>query len=817
MMTIIDYEAREERARDLAKQDCNGLKRILVVGLDGSVSPSIAHFVVQFHNDLHLSALLSDVALGTAPDEVFSVSGGQRIRGGRGRGRVQVTNVSASPVDAAALRLTVQPIGDYSTYTLRIRYANIDPFFDTLTFKFRPGCFSTECDVRRATPAKSAPPLIDYLAKDYDSFRHALIVALQQRVPGWTPTSEADFSMVLIDLFSAAADELSDFQDRVTHEAYLSRARSRVSLARHARMMDYHIHQGNQATTWLALRVAEGVSELPATMEASVPAGLGSAAVIFRSQAVSAVHALFNDIELHTWAGARTGLAAGAREADLSMPSESSAETVRDLILQGDIRFLLIQEHLHPGTGNESGRDPTKRQLLTLEVDATASIPAVGRDPVTGQWYVSVRWREEDRLQRDYCFLIGSTDAQAVHFHGNLIQFYQGRQVVARFSETGVLRDPSFNEFADLVDDSALLDPRSYVRAADDGVGIALPADEALLYRKTALEPRGETRPESTLRVRVRRSDGSLEEDWEEVSSLVFSQEDASHFAVETDELGRSFLRFGNGTNGRALPEGAEVHCTYQVGVGTDGNVGADRITQISDAHITSCWNPFDVNDGRAPEPRDEIVRNVPEAFRARQLRAVTLDDYVHRAEELSGVSHAAAQYAWTGSWRTVRVTIDPSGGEELGDVLRDWVTRHLEAVRLLGEDLEIRPPNFVPLTIELVVCVDGEFWPRDVRAELLDAFSSGTTATGTTGFFHPDRWTFGQKLRASQLIGRALQVPGVSTVLDVRMKRWDAPTPGFPAGDVIEVGPSEVIQVRNDPDHQEQGTISLQLKGGRR
>src|SRR2546426_7574411 len=58
---------------------------------------------------------------------------------------------------------------------------------------------------------------------------------------------------------------------------------------------------------------------------------------------------------------------------------------------------------------------------------------------------------------------------------------------------------------------------------------------------------------------------------------------------------------------------------------------------------------------GRAPEPPAEILRNAPEAYRARQLRAVTLEDYRRRAEEVPGIARAAAQYAWTGSWRTDR------------------------------------------------------------------------------------------------------------------------------------------------------------------
>ena len=46
----------------------------------------------------------------------------------------------------------------------------------------------------------------------------------------------------------------------------------------------------------------------------------------------------------------------------------------------------------------------------------------------------------------------------------------------------------------------------------------------------------------------------------------------------------------------------------------------------------------------------------------------MTLADYVRRAEEVPGVSRAVARYAWTGSWRTVRIVIDPVGTDRRFD-----------------------------------------------------------------------------------------------------------------------------------------------------
>jgi predicted phage baseplate assembly protein len=338
--------------------------------------------------------------------------------------------------------------------------------------------------------------------------------------------------------------------------------------------------------------------------------------------------------------------------------------------------------------------------------------------------------------------------------------------------------------------------------------------DGPLAYKDT--RPGGETPPESTLEVEVV-VDGQRER-WDEVDSLIHSDEGGNDFVVETDEEGRSLLRFGDGTNGRRLPEGAEVHCVYQVARGLDGNVGADSLRSFDAGAfpaVGSCWNPFDVVNGRDPEPVEEIIRRAPEAYRRRQLRAVTLKDYVDRAEEHPGVSRAAARYMWTGSWRTVRVTVDPVGTTTLAPELRAEVARYLDAVRLIGEDLEVRPPRFVPLDILVSLCVAPDYWPQDVRFVLEQEFSDGYTPDGRRAFFHPDNWTFGQGLWASQIVGWVQSVEGVDHVTGVSLKRWNEATAGTP--DLIEVRPSEILQARNDPDHMEKGSIKFDLKGGRR
>ncbi len=74
-------------------------------------------------------------------------------------------------------------------------------------------------------------PNSKFLAKDFDTFKHKMIATISERVLGWmAPTSEADLDLALIELASAIADELSDYQDRVVNELYLSTARKQLFL-----------------------------------------------------------------------------------------------------------------------------------------------------------------------------------------------------------------------------------------------------------------------------------------------------------------------------------------------------------------------------------------------------------------------------------------------------------------------------------------------------------------------------------------------------------------------------------------------------------
>ena len=84
--------------------------------------------------------------------------------------------------------------------------------------------------------------------------------------------------MTLVELLAFAADTLSYRQDVVANEAYLNTARQRISVRRHARLVDYYLHEGCNARAFVHFKVlAQRQPAIPATSFALADHGAGRA------------------------------------------------------------------------------------------------------------------------------------------------------------------------------------------------------------------------------------------------------------------------------------------------------------------------------------------------------------------------------------------------------------------------------------------------------------------------------------------------------------------------------------------------------------
>src|SRR6185295_16981719 len=171
-------------------------------------------------------------------------------------------------------------------------------------------------------------------------------------------------------------------------------------------------------------------------------------------------------------------------------------------------------------------------------------------------------------------------------------------------------------------------------------------------------------------------------------------------------------------------------------------------------------------------ESLEHVRQNAPQAFRV-QERAVTPADYAAVTKRCDlGIQRAAATLRWTGSWRTVFVTVDRLGGERVEDQFERQLRRCLERYRMAGHDLEIDGPQPVSLEIEMRVCVKSGYFASDVKAALLDVFSNRVLPDDRRGVFHPDNFTFGQTVYLSPLYARAQGLAGVDSVEVTKFQR---------------------------------------------
>ncbi len=293
---------------------------------------------------------------------------------------------------------------------------------------------------------------------------------------------------------------------------------------------------------------------------------------------------------------------------------------------------------------------------------------------------------------------------------------------------------------------------------------------------------------------------------------------------IEMDNDRRAHLRFGDGELGRAPQAGSSFRASYRVGNGHMGNVGAGAIkhivirqTRYSGLTLTP-RNPLPAAGGTSPQPIEDVKFYAPSAFRRELKRTITADDYAQLAQAADArrIQRAAGTLRWTGSWYEAAVSIDPMDRVEPDYGLLENVETYLRAYRRMGQDLAVRPVQYVPLEIELTVCVLPHYLAGHVKAELMDVLSNRRLRDGRLGFFHPDNLTCGEDVFLSRLIAAARKVDGIDNVVARTFRRFaELPNDEIERG-VIPIGPLEVARLDNDPDFAENGLLTLIMEGGR-
>ena len=85
------------------------------------------------------------------------------------------------------------------------------------------------------------------------TFRQLILDRLALLIPEWRERNVPDVGIALVELMAYVGDHLSYYQDAVATEAYLDTARHRISVRRHARLVDYVLHEGCNARAFLVV------------------------------------------------------------------------------------------------------------------------------------------------------------------------------------------------------------------------------------------------------------------------------------------------------------------------------------------------------------------------------------------------------------------------------------------------------------------------------------------------------------------------------------------------------------------------------------
>ena len=643
---------------------------------------------------------LKNLAPGVLQEENVLIEGGERIK------NIEVVKLTiggmssppSSPPDGSAKTLAVEVSerGDFSTYTLRLAKVadnsepptNFDPILSVIDFSFKVLCPSDfDCKTPRVCPPETTnAPEINYLAKDYASFRQLMLDRMTLLAPQWQERNAADLGIALVELLAFVGDYLSYQQDAVATESYLGTARRRTSVRRHTRLVDYPMHDGRNARAWVHIKVASGgdgltlkqgkgrnttklltrVPDQPALIPQNSPAfdkALSSRPQVFELLHDITLFEAHNEIEFYAWDARDCCLPKGATRATLN-----DKEDARLRLRAGDV--LVFEERKGPGTGVREDADPARRHAVRLtRVFPEANSVLINdeehrtpgtlvTDPLNNQSIVQIEWARADALPFAFC-ISAETDSgpkEGVSLAlGNIVLADHGMT----FTDEPETRPFDLENVATSLDADTVPDPNPAL-AAQVSVGdrcSALPPSAAPARYRPRLKqsPLTHAAPfdqqaSSASRLTTLSTKDPLQfplpcislsrfteqtdpEIWNPVRDLLASHPNSKEFVVEIENDGTVYLRFGDGALGSRPVSGTKFLATYRVGNGAAGNIGADSLvhlvsSSLSDlSAITEVRNPLPAEGGTDPETIEAVRQNAPSAFRI-QERAVTTADY---------------------------------------------------------------------------------------------------------------------------------------------------------------------------------------------
>ena len=772
-----------------------------------------------------------------------------------------------------------------STYLLKlVGLSNIDRFFGEIKFSLqaadKPSRFDPKPVSLPDTPVYTTPE-IDYLAKDYSSFRELMLDRLSFLMPQWQEATPADLVHALVEVLAFGADRLSYYQDAVASEAYLGTARRRTSVRRHARLIDYSMHEGCNARVWVQVQVNQKFTLEQGTKLLTKISGRNDNVFNFEhyqealrlkdTMVFEVLHERElvekqNEIHIYTYGQGQFVLPQGATSATLcgnlsqtlkagdviifeervgvrtgqpadANPQHRHAVRLTEVLLEqdplGDIELLdsasgtissqgqlvignnqtAFKKELKEGyTIIAAGQTRVVKQIYSeheLKINAKFEPDLSARTPFRAMHITKIQWHKQDALPFDLTIStrepISCQNITVVR--GNIVLADHGRTIP--YEEVHPPTVPNFGRYRPHLQRTNL----TYRVCYDHSQAQKEPAGMALCQKP------GQAMPFITLQ-----GGGS---EWTPRRDLLDSNRFRQDFVVEMESDGRAYLRFGDGLRGQKPAPGTSFKATYRIGKGLEGNVGRNAIAHLVaknpqdqsataelKAAIKKVCNYLPAQGGIDPELLSEVRLYAPQEFQT-QERGVIDEDFVTLVERHPEVQKAKAIRRWNGSWYTIQLVVQRKDYKAVDAAFRKKIFDFMDHYRVLGYDITISAPRFVPLDLALIVDITSAQLAETVKQRLLETFSAREFPNGQRGFFHPDCLSLGESVYLSKIVSQAVNVPDVLRVQIDRFQRWGQPAQREKDKDagVIKIGPLEIARLDNDSRAPQHGQLELNIK----
>lgn len=241
-------------------------------------------------------------------------------------------------------------------------------------------------------------------------------------------------------------------------------------------------------------------------------------------------------------------------------------------------------------------------------------------------------------------------------------------------------------------------------------------------------------------------------QEWTYVQSLINSGPFDQVYTNFVDANGIFYVVFGDGVNGLVPTLGSPITCTYQINVGTTGNVGAGTIVAPVGAlvGVVGVTNPASASGGTGAESLASIQQNAPASLKTLN-RGVTVGDIQTLAGQVSGVEWASAQLV---TYQLVNIFVAPFGGGPPSTILEDAVLNYMEPLLMANTTVTVLPPTYVGVNVAVNVVAFDNFGNTAVQATVLAALNTLLSLSNTG---------FGFRVSLGLVYQTILEQPGVN------------------------------------------------------